>query len=440
VIYKIGLDLDVLDQHLTIKNFYPFMKQLLRWLADMRVAIFIVCILVILSIIGSIIDQGESIPIPSTSDFSETNNVNSFNSQSFQNYPVFSSFIFRSFAFLFGVSLLACTYLQQLPSYDICRGVNFFKRSSIPFKPDLDSNLSIKHLRPLIKKLFESNYSLFQKRNWFYAYQGLAGRFGPIIVHFSIICVLIGSLISALFGFNIQELVPKGEIVYLQNLPSPATLDYLPISPIRINDFWITYQQTGITHQFYSNVSILSQMGLEKNWLTLSVNHPLNTNNYQWYQTDWDIIGFTAFYKNIFYQIPFNELTVSQTKNWVSWLPFPNEERILLLQDLTGKIFATDKQQKLKDTLEFGLPLVSNPNLVLLDVISCTGLQIRFDPGTFVIYFGFALLITSAFISYSSYSRLWIRIQSAKVKVIGVTNRSKQGFTLQVLKLINSLL
>nr|YP_009550906.1 cytochrome c biogenesis protein [Eustigmatophyceae sp. Ndem 8/9T-3m6.8]QAA11841.1 cytochrome c biogenesis protein [Eustigmatophyceae sp. Ndem 8/9T-3m6.8] len=415
------------------------MRQILRWVADMRVAISIVSILVVLSILGSVLDQGESTPVQLISNFDQSVIPKDTEIKSFQSYPIFSSFIFRGFAFLFGVSLLACTYLQQLPSYDICRGVNFFKRSSIPFKSDLDSNLSVKHLRSLINKLFKANYSLFQKRNWFYAYQGLAGRFGPIIVHFSIICILVGALVSALFGFNVQELVPKGEIVYLQNIPSPATFDYLPLFPIRINDFWITYQQTGITHQFYSNISILSEFGEEKNWLTLSVNHPLNFDNYQWYQTDWDIVGFTAYYDKIFYQIPFTELTVNQTKNWVSWLPFPNEERILLLQDLTGKLFAIDRPQKLQDILEFGSPLYSSINLVLLEVISCTGLQIRFDPGTVVIYLGFALLIISAFISYSSYSRIWIIMNASKIKIIGVTNRSKQGFMLQILELINSL-
>lgn len=416
------------------------MRQILRWLADMRVAIFIVSILVILSIIGSVVDQGESMPINVISNFDELNSQVNDTSKILQSYPIFSSFTFRGFAFVFGLSLLTCTYLQQLPSYDICRGVNFFKRSSIPFQPDLDSNLSQIHIRHLVNKLFNANYSLFQKKSWFYAYQGLAGRFGPIIVHFSIICILIGSLVSALFGFNIQELVPKGEIVYLQNLPAPPTADYLPLFPIRINDFWITYQQTGITHQFYSNISILSQLGSEKNWLTLSVNHPLNFNQYQWYQTDWDIVGFTTSYNNTFYQIPFNELTVNQAKNWVSWLPFPNEERILLLQDLTGKLFATDKQMRLQDIFEFGNLISSSINLVLLEIISCTGLQIRFDPGTWIIYLGFALLIVSAFISYTSYSRLWIVPKLTNIKIIGVTNRSKQGFMLQMLKLINSLL
>ena len=418
------------------------MRQVIRWLADMRVAIFIVFILVILSIIGSIVDQGESLPVPVLSDINENllSNELTLNLQPFQSYPIFSSLIFRSFAFLFGVSLLACTYLQQLPSYDICRGITFFKRSSIPFQPDLNSSLGHLHLRQLITKLFETNYSLFQKRNWFYAYQGLAGRFGPIIVHFSIICILVGALFSALFGFNVQELVPKGEIIYLQNLPNPAAFDYLPLSPIRINDFWITYQQTGITHQFYSNVSVLSEFGKEESWLTLSVNHPLNVSNYQWYQTDWDIVGFTAYYNKNYYQIPFTEITINQIKNWVSWLPFPNEQKLLLAQDLSGKLFAASKNQRIQDVLELGFPVSSSLNLILLDLISCTGLQIRFDPGTWIIYVGFGLLIISAFISYSSYSRLWIIAKSSKLRIIGVTNRSKQGFILQILKIINSLL
>ena len=213
----------------------------------------------------------------------------------------------------------------------------------------------------------------------------------------------------------------------------------MPILPIRINDFWITYQSTGITHQFYSNLSILSQYGSEKNWLTLSVNHPLNFNNYQWYQTDWDVVGFTAYYNKMFYQIPFNELSLNQSKNWVSWLPFPNQERILLLQDLTGKLFASNQEKNFQDIVEFGSPISTSINLILLEVISCTGLQIRFDPGTFVIYLGFGLLIISAFVSYSSYSRIWIIPNLSKLKIIGVTNRSKQGFTLQILQLINSV-
>ena len=411
------------------------MRQVIRWLADMRVAIFIVSVLVVLSVIGSIFDQGETIS-------SNENLANSYNifAEIFSFNNVFSSFIFRSFACLFGISLLSCTYFQQLPSYDICRGVTFFKQTAIPFKPDLNSNLASVHLRQLINKVVYANYSLFQKRDWFYAYRGLAGRFGPIVVHFSIICILIGSLISALFGFNIQELIPKGEIIYLQNLPSSATIDYLPSFPLRINDFWITYQLDGLTHQFYSNISILSEMGNEKDWLTLSVNHPLNTNNYQWYQTDWDIVGLTTNYNKTLYQIPFNELNINQTKTWISWLPFPSEERILLLQDLTGKLFATNEQQKFQDILEIGYPISIQSNLTLLDIISCTGLQIRFDPGTYVIYLGFAFLIVSAFVSYSSYSRIWIVKQSSKVKILGVTNRSKQAFTIQILKLINSIL
>lgn len=138
------------------------MRQFLRWLADMRVAIFIVFILVILSIIGSVVDQGESTPVNLVSNFDDVSSSEAI--QTSQSYPIFSSFIFRAFAFLFGLSLLTCTYLQQLPSYDICRGVNFFKRSTLPFKPDLDSNLSGIHKRRLIKNLFEANYSIFQKK------------------------------------------------------------------------------------------------------------------------------------------------------------------------------------------------------------------------------------------------------------------------------------
>ena len=41
-----------------------------------------------------------------------------------------------------------------------------------------------------------------------YAYKGLPGKIGPIIVHASFIMILFGALLGNLSGFVSQELVP----------------------------------------------------------------------------------------------------------------------------------------------------------------------------------------------------------------------------------------
>lgn len=134
MIYKVGHDQGEYVQLLKyiISIYQLYMRQVVRWLADMRVAIFIVFVLVILSVIGSTVDQVDLASGPTTSNTSVENHNFFADIFSFDN--IFSSFVFRSFACLFGISLLSCTYFQQLPSYDICRGVTFFKTSCNSFQ------------------------------------------------------------------------------------------------------------------------------------------------------------------------------------------------------------------------------------------------------------------------------------------------------------------
>ena len=66
--------------------------------------------------------------------------------------------------------------------------------------------------------LHESNFHLFRQGKKNYAYSGLLGRVGPIIVHISIMMLLIGSTLGSFSGYTAQQIVPRGEIFHLQNI------------------------------------------------------------------------------------------------------------------------------------------------------------------------------------------------------------------------------
>jgi cytochrome c biogenesis protein len=107
------------------------MKQnILRSLADLRFAIFILLIIALSSIIGTVIEQDQSIEIYKL-NYPLTNKVFGFLSWDiifkFGFDHVYKTWWFLLFLLIFGISLLTCTFLQQFPSLKIARRCQFFR-------------------------------------------------------------------------------------------------------------------------------------------------------------------------------------------------------------------------------------------------------------------------------------------------------------------------
>ena len=82
-----------------------------------------------------------------------------------------------------------------------------------------------------------------QKQGVLYSYKGLIGRFAPLLVHLSLIIVLAGTMIASLSSFSAQELIPKSELFVVQNTIRKGVFSQFPNYSIRVNDFWITYNE-----------------------------------------------------------------------------------------------------------------------------------------------------------------------------------------------------
>ena len=106
------------------------MKQkILKLVADLRFAIFILLLISFCSIIGTIIEQDQSIEIYK-SNYPLTNPVLGILTWDlilkFGLDHVYKTWWFYTLLFLFGLSLITCTILQQLPSLKIARRCQFF--------------------------------------------------------------------------------------------------------------------------------------------------------------------------------------------------------------------------------------------------------------------------------------------------------------------------
>lgn len=413
-----------------------FFQHFLRRLADLRFAILLLSLLLIFSILGSIVEQTDTVKsniIIDESYIFELKNILSFIDFS----HIFVSPWFLLLNLLLGLSLFICTLTQQLPSFDYCRSLNFLELNNSPNSFDSKAKLTSFLYPVVIRRLSKTNYFIFQKNQFVYTFKGLIGRIGPVFVHISLIFILLGSLISACSGFIVQEFIPKGEITYLQNFSFVPFFTNFSVLPIRINDFWISYEKQSVIHQFYTNLSLLNFSGKELEQFTLSVNHPFFKKDILWYQTDWDIVGLKFKFNDLFYQIPTTRLSISGHDFWVGWLQNNTQGELICFDNLRGDFFFSTSLNQLKSITELFEPLnlQSKETISFVDILTSTGLQIRYDPGVIFLSLGFAFLIISTFLSYLSYSRVWLIKNSNNLQIGGRTNRAKFNFDLELLQL-----
>ena len=421
------------------------MKQkIFRIIADLRFAIFILLLISSCSIIGTIIEQDQSIEVYKT-NYPLTNPIFGFLAWDqilkFGFDHVYKTWWFYTLLFLFGLSLITCTFLQQLPSLKIARRCQFFRTTSQFYRLKIFTILNNFSLSKILLKIQQNQYSIFQQKQTIYCYKGLIGRIAPILVHLSMILVLLGTIFGSLFGFKAQEIVPKTENFHIQNILTTGQLTIIPKVSARINDFWITYTKTKTISQFYSDISILDTEGNETYRKTISVNSPLIYKGIYYYQTDWSLIGLR--FKNANNEIleyPLLNFSKSQEKIWLTWISKDSSVRegfILIIDNLEGYCSIYNEKGQFLGNIELHEMGNFTNSLTLLEIISSTGLQIKTDPGIPMIYSGFFFLMVSTLISYTTYSQIWIIQKNRQLFIGGTTNRAMFDFELEFFKIIN---
>jgi cytochrome c biogenesis protein len=418
-------------------------QKVFRLVADLRFSIFILLLISFCSIAGTIIEQDQSIEVYKI-NYSLTNPVFGFLTWDrilqFGLDHVYSTWWFYTLIFLFGLSLVSCTFLQQVPSLKIARRCQFFRTTGQFYRLKISTILNKFSFNKVLTTIKRNQYSIFQQKNTVYCYKGLTGRIAPILVHFSMILVLLGTIIGSLFGFKAQESVAKTENFHIQNILNNGQFNVVPKLSVRINDFWITYTKTKTVSQFYSDISVLNTQGNETERKTVSVNYPLVHKGIYYYQTDWNLIGLRfQDLNNEITEYPLVNILNNQGKVWLTWISNNKsltEGIIAIVDNLEGYCSIYDETGQFLGNVELNETVKFRQPITLLEIISSTGLQIKTDPGIPVIYLGFFLLMLSTLISYITYSQIWIIQKNQKLFIGGTTNRALFDFELEFFKLI----
>jgi cytochrome c biogenesis protein len=427
-------------------------KQIVPVIANLKFAIALVLIIAVLSIAGTVIEQGE------TPGFYQTNYPEHPALFGFLTWKVIQviglDHVYRTWWYLgllvlFGISLMTCTFTTQLPMLKSARKWKFYDNPKFFQRLALSAEIDDRDLTALTAQLEVQQYKIFTEGDKLYARKGLIGKIGPIVVHVGMILTLLGGVWGAMTGFIAQEMVPSGETFQVKNIldAGPLARNQIPKDwSVKVNRFWIEYTPLGTIDQFYSDLSVIdntSQKELDRQ--TIHVNKPLKYQGVYYYQTDWSISGVKVRINNSpIFRLPMAQLGQGvQNRIWGTWIPTKpdlSEGVSLLAKDLQGTLLVYDTKGKLVSSVRAGSSLeVNGVTLKVLEVIGGTGLQIKADPGIPIVYLGFGLLMLGVVMSYFSHSQIWAVTRDGKLYLGGRTNRAQVVFERETIALIERL-
>lgn len=429
-----------------------FKRELLPLLADLRLAIALLLAIAVVSISGTVIEQGESLA------FYQTNYPSDPALFGFLDWRlilttgldhVYRTCWYLTLLILFGASLISCTFTRQITALRwFSRTWNFYTQprqfNKLALSGEFDYG-SLETLSPLLKN---RGYKIFMRDQALYAQKGVAGRIGPIVVHASMLLILAGAIYGAMTGFFAQEVVPSGRVFQIHNIfdAGPWAEAQIPTDwAVKVNDFWIDYTEEGAIDQFYSDLSVVDETGQELKRKTIHVNEPLRYQGVTLYQADWGIAGVKVKLNNSpVLNVPMGQLdTPGKSRLWGTWLPTKpdmSEGVSLIATDLQGTLLVYNNDGQLISTVRKGMSAeVNGVQLSIVDIVGSTGLQIKADPGIPIVYCGFGLLMVGVLMSYISHSQIWALESEGQFFVGGRTNRAQVAFEKELIQILDSL-
>ena len=427
-------------------------KKIVPVIANLKFAISLVLIIAVLSITGTVIEQGET-PAFYQANYPEHPALFGFLSwkviQVIGLDHVYRTWWYLGLLVLFGISLMTCTFTTQLPMLKSARKWKFYDNPKFFQRLALSAEIDDRDLDALSAQLQTQKYKIFTEGDKLYARKGLIGKIGPIVVHIGMILTLLGGVWGAMTGFIGQEMVPSGETFQVKNIldAGPLSRNQIPKDwSVKVNRFWIEYTPLGTIDQFYSDLSVIDNTSKkELDRQTIHVNKPLKYDGVYYYQTDWSISGVKVRINNSpIFRLPMAQLGEGvQNRIWGTWIPTKpdlSEGVSLLAKDLQGTLLVYDTKGQLVSSVRAGSSLeVNGVTLKVLEVIGGTGLQIKADPGIPIVYLGFGLLMLGVVMSYFSHSQIWAVVKDRKLYLGGRTNRAQVVFERETIDIIERL-
>jgi cytochrome c biogenesis protein len=435
------------------KGFLSILFDLFR---SLKLTIFLLIFLAILSIVGTLIKQNAAIE-----EYLERYGEGLFEVLDFFSlFDMYHSWWFSAILLMLVVNLLACS-IHRLPGIlkQVFRGpdagaLEDSMLKALPYverisprdvskgktEAQVESELKRSVKNP-VRIETESALTLFSEKGRF-------SRLGVPMTHLSILIILIGGLMGSIYGFRGYVNIMEGEAVNRffvrekdKEIPKPLAFH------VRCDDFKVTYYNLPGRErhvQEYASLLTVLENGKEVLQKTIKVNHPLSYGGVTFYQSSYGTVHQVSLgiqpknrkekvQLNLFEgetaSIPGSDTQVRLLR-YVTQLPtFGEGAQVVLFKpnQRPQPLWVLKEGQRLDQQKmdEFSLTLEK------VSPLEYTGLQVTKDPGVWVVWIGCGLLVLGLIICFFfSHQRVWVRIPKSAGEIVlaGSANRNRIGF------------
>ncbi|HIJ60639.1 MAG TPA: cytochrome c biogenesis protein ResB [Nitrospirae bacterium] len=460
-----------------------FIDRIWYFLSSVKLAIFVFTTIGISSIFGTIIDQssdpekniklltkifGQSIALD-VYKIIDTIGLNN----------MYHSWWFITLLFVFASNLIVCT-LERLPSVlkiikEPIKPINEEQFSNFPIRHHFTLNMHIDKASKLISDAFsKSGFKLYENREdnniQSYSEKGKYSRLGLYITHISILLLFLGVIAGLFKGFNGYLNLLEGtnsSVAYLQNGQE------IPLGfEIRCDDFDVSFYEGSDTPKSYKSNLTIIENGKEVLKQQIEVNSPLRYKGITFYQSSY---GFSPSPQSLFHfritsrskkqletKIHFDEqFTIPDTNITVKVADFSPA----IAMDESGKLFTyADNMVNPAVFLEFydGKSIINRQwvlkrfpqswvfpegEIEFVDLWGSqyTGLQVRKDPGVWLVYLACLIMSVGLYMSFfMTHKKIWILLKKnankTDVIIVASTNKYKNTFENKIQETVSSLL
>ncbi len=302
----------------------------------------------------------------------------------------------------------------------------------------------------LVKAAFTEKQLSYQlrsegSRTLLFSQKAAWSRAGVYIVHLSIIIIFIGALYDRLYGYKGFIFLPEGQksdIVFPEEGNTPIDLGFF----IGCEQFEIEYYSNFMPKEYRSRL-IVEEAGQADITRDIEVNKPLHHKGIAFYQSSYRplddfIFTLTAPDKTQHY---FNE----QYRELVTW-PEKKLQFGILREEKRGEQVTRIKiwlrhDNEPAETFWLGngekrsVKAGSQSYLFSAKQRYATGLQVVKDPGVWIVYLGFSLLLLGLFITFFlSHRRIWAYIDNEatlSIDIFADANKNRAGLQRDIEKL-----
>jgi cytochrome c biogenesis protein len=429
-------------------------------LCSVRLSIFLLILLAMTSIVGTIIPQNAP-----AMEYVRQYGIGLYRFLNILGFfDMYHSWWFRGILVLLAVNIFSCSSnrFPRIWSRILSprREMDSAQLATLPYTKRLKRSLPPEEAaekassitgglfgKPLLSKTSEA-ITIFAER-------GRMSRLGVYMTHLSILIILLGALIGSVFGFRGFVNILEGETVDQMFTRHRSATRTRPLGfKLKCNEFRITYYdvnpQERLVKEYVSTLTFTKD-GREVMKREVRVNHPLTFNGLRFYQSSYgDIpeITLTVESKNQGENFSLvahegERVGIPESKAFFQILKFHPQihnlgEGIAMAffqpMAMPQRFWLLKATPKLIDGYQFTFKGVTQRKY--------TGLQVAKDPGVWIVWVGCTLLVGGLLVAFFfSHQRIWVRIPRGKgtILVSGTVDKNRIAFERKFHKAIAAL-